>query len=556
MFDSVVKASTIKLSELSVGIRGGLMRLHSGSLIALIVALSVPLLSGCVNGGAEVPSDDVAGGLAISSTGSDQQADASISVEAESLVAHDLSGSGFVVLLSNLGHQDEREWRLVSEDKVSIFLDDTRKESSESREYTYDDGGHLISCVEYSDGEVSREDAWEYRGNVIARSTAAYDGSSYIARVVTERDDHGGSVETSYDASGAVTQIVTETRDEGQDGSTLVSVRADASGVTSYTSVREYDGNGHLTANRGYDGEQAEGTLEHEYLYFHDDLGRQIDSYSTYYGSTYGTSSSESHTIYAQDGTSATMRATEVGGYFAETSEFTVSNPKGLVTRYTRNLSADRASSVPPLSRYATYDEDGNPTSVVTEQGSSLIGKRTFFYDEAGRLIWSAEAEYENGSPESVTYHLFEYENASTGERTATPSTDEIGIPELAESDALIALNREGDGPLDQLIYGTGEWRFDLKEDQFGARECVISYLSLGTGQSLIAVGVVHEGGMAFEDESAGLYETLDTGETLFVSYSGIRLCISDVNDDSAHMRGTLADGTEVDATGRWVSIA
>lgn len=479
------------------------------------------------------------------------------SEEALGVVAAEMGRGGTVNRTGNSGYQDERAWRLVSETQIVDDPADTRGTQTSSSEYVYDSGGRLVSCTQYDDGAVERKESWEYDDATTTRTTTNYEKipDGLVTKVVTERGDEGESVETTYDASGAVTQTIEVTREEGADGPTRTQVFRDASGVVNYTIVSKYDGDGNLLTSTNYDGELSESPVDSRYVCSYDEQGRDTDSYSEYLGSEYGASRGETHTAYAEDGSSVTIDVDDLeDAYHAGTVRFYVTDAEGRMIRGYRNLSPAEESSLAPTNCYAAYDEDGNPELVVTEEGGSLVGKRTFNYDEEGKLISSVGAEFDNGELEAVTYDLFQYENASTGEKTEVPTIESLQIPELTGEDAELALNRYGEGPLDRLVYGEGRWEVELEPDEISARYLIIDCTSIVPAQPLILAAMTREGGMALENESVGHYETMENGEVLLVTYTGTKLSLSDATEDTMHVRGTLSDGIEVDVTAHWMS--
>ncbi len=528
-------------------------RSFRGPSIALALALVGCQLSACSLGEVSASSSTSPG----SSQSSDETelAELNRSEEAKKVLSSAMGGGGFSPRVTNTGYQDERTWRLVYEGKTHSFLSGSGGSNTDSYEYSYDDQGRLTGCTECGDGVVVREDSWAYDGSSITRTTCDYekDPAGAITKVVTDQGDNGGSVETTYDGSGEIVQSTEITCEKDDEGYTRTLVRRDSSGVVDFTQVNRYNADDHLTSSTSYDGEPSELTLESESAYLYDEQGRDTDSFSEYPGYEYGSQNRATHTAYAQDGASATLSASGLqGGYNAEMVTFTVTDADGLVLRRYHNLSANEFSSVAPSNCYATYDEDGNPTKVVVEQGYELVSKCLFNYDENGNLLSAADADFNNGELRSVTYHVFQYENVLTGERTEVPSLDAIQVPELVGEDADLALNRYGEGPLDRVMYGEGQWQVELESDEFGARKLVIDCLNFAPGQSSIVIATAHEGGMAVEDESIGHYESMENGEVLLVTYTGARFSLSEATEDTVRVRGTMADGTEVDATASW----
>lgn len=532
-----------------------MIRSMGGIAIALSLVLAGCALTGCSQGDSELPSGMPSGGMA-SAEGESPEASRS-SEEARGVALGEMGRGGAVYRLANTGYQDDRTWRLVSETQVRDFLTDARDIQTDTSEYAYDDRGRLVSCIQYDDGVVESEDAWEYGDSITARMTTDYEESpeGLVTKVVTEQGDDGESLETTYDASGRVTQTIEMVREDDADGYTRTRVRRDASGVVKYTNVGRYDAGGNLISSMNYDGEPDENTLRSQYTYSFDEQDRNTDSSSEYPGYEYGISRGETHTAYAEDGSSVTIDVDGLeGGYYAEIVMMYSADADGRMLRVYRNFSPAESSTAAPANSYATYDEDGNPTLVVTEMGNTLVAKRTFNYDEEGNLISSVGAEFSNGELNTVTYNLFQYENASTGEKTEVPTIEKLQIPELTGEDAELALNRYGDGPLDRLIYGEGRWQIELEPDEIGARSLILDSMSVVPGQPLILVATMHEGGMAVENESVGHYETMENGEVLLVTYTGAKLSLSDATEDTVRVRGTLADGTAVDATAQWIS--
>lgn len=527
-----------------------------GVAIALSAALLGCALTGCSQGDPGV-SPVMPSGTSTSAEAGAPEAPQS-SEEALSVVAAEMGRGGNVYRTGNNGYQDEREWRLVSEIQTQDYPVDARDMQTDTSEYTYDGEGRLVSCIQYDDGAVEREDTWEYGDATTTHTTTNYEKSpeGLVTSVVTERGDEGESVETTYDASGAVAQTIEVTREENSGGYTRTQERRDSSGVVNYTNVSQYDGDGNLLTSTNYEGEPSESSVDSQYVYSYDEQGRDADSYSEYPGSEYGSSGGETHTAYAEDGSSVTIDADDLeSGYYAGMVTFYVTDADGRTVRSYRNFSPFEESVLAPTNCYVTYDEDGNPELIVTEEGGSLVGKRTFSYDEEGNLISSVGAEFDNGELETVTYDLFQYENASTGERTEIPAIETLQIPELTGEDAELALNRYGDGPLDRVVYGEGQWLTELEPDEFGARSLIIDCMSVVPGEPLILVATLREGSMAMEHESVGHYETMDNGEVLFVSYNGTKLSLSDATEDTVCVHGTLADGTEINATANWAPI-
>lgn len=526
-----------------------------GVAIALSAALLGGALTGCSQGDSGAPS--VIPTTTPTSAEEESPEAPQSSEEARGVVAAEMGRGGTVYRTGNNGYQDEREWHLVSETQIQDYPADARDVQTDTSEYTYDGEGRLVSCVQYGDGAVEREDTWEYGDGATTHTTTNYEKSpeGLVTSVVTEQGDEGASVETTYDASGAVTQTIEVTREENADGYTRTQVRRDASGAVNYTNVRQYDGDGNLLRSTNYEGEPSESPVDSQYVYSYDEQGRDVDSYSEYPGSEYGSSGGETHTAYAEDGSSMTIDVDDLeGSVYAGMVTFYVTDADGRTVRGYRNFSPSEESVLAPTNSYVTYDEKGNPVLVVTEEGGSLVGKRTFNYDEEGNLISSVGAEFDNGEVEAVTYDLFQYENASTGEKTEVPAIDSLQIPELTGEDAELALNRYGDGPLDRVTYGEGRWEVELEPDEVGARYLIIDCTNIVPGQPLILAATTHEGGMEAESGSVGHYETMENGEVLLVTYTGTKLSLSDATEDTVRVRGTLADGTEVDATAQWMS--
>ena len=523
--------------------------------ITLSLALLGCALTGCSQGNSVVQPVTSSGVPASAEEGSPEVPQSS--EEALGVVAAEMGRGGTVYRTGNTGYQDERAWRLVSETQIIKDPTDTRGTQTSSSEYAYDSEGRLVGCVQYDDGTVEREESWEYDGSTTTHATTDYEKSpeGLVTKVVTEQGDGGSSKETTYNASGVVTQTVEMIREEDAGGSTRTRVRRDASGVVNYTNVSQYDGEGNLLTSTNYDGELSESPVDSQYVYSYDEQGRETDSHSEYPGSEYGSSGGETHTAYAEDGSSVTIDVDDLeGGYYAGMVTFYVTDAGGRMVRSYRNFSPSESSVLAPTNSYAMYDEKGNPALVVTEEGNTLVGKRTFNYDEEGKLISSVGAEYDNGELEAVTYDLFQYENASTGEKTEVPTIESLQIPELTGEDAELALNRYGDGPLDRLVYGEGRWEVELEPDEISARYLIIDCTNIVPGQPLILAAMTREGGMAIENESVGHYETMENGEVLLVTYTGTRLSLSDATEDTVHVRGTLSDGTEVDEAAQWMS--
>lgn len=523
--------------------------------IALSAALLGCTLTGCSQGDSGVPP--------VTSSGTSTRAEAGVpeapqsSEEALGVVAAEMGRVGTTYRTGNNGYRNEREWRLVSETQIQDYPADARDTQTDISEYTYDVEGRLVSCTQYDDGVLEREDTWEYGDATTTHTTTNYEKSpeGLVASMITEQGDEGESVETTYDASGAVAQTIEVTREENAGGYTRTRVRRDSSGVVNYINVSQYDGDGNLLTSTNYEGEPSESSVDSQYVYSYDEQGRDADSYSEYPGSEYGSSGGETHTVYAEDGSSVALDVDDLaGGYYAGMVTFYVTDADDRTVRGYRNFSPAEESVLAPTNCYATYDEDGNPVLVVTEEGGSLVVKRTFNYDENGNLISSVGVDFDNGEVEAVVYDLFQYENASTGEKTEVPATESLQIPELTGEDAEFALNRYGDGPLDRVTYGEGRWEVELESDEVGTRYLIIDCTNIVPGQPLILAATTCESGMEAESGSVGHYETMENGEVLLVTYTGTKLSLSDATEDTVHVRGALADGTEVDETAQWMS--
>lgn len=526
-----------------------------GVAISLVIALLCCSLAGC---SLDFAGDKTSQSSAVPGLSDENNLDEpERSEEAKKVLVAAMGGGGFVARTMNDEYWDEREWRLVSESQIHSFLSGLGENQEEKYEYSYDDYGYMVSCTKSDNGVLEREYSWKTEDDITTRVVTDYEKSpeGAVTRMVKEDDGKGGSVETTYDESGAVVQTAEVTHEEDIDGYTQTHVRRDASGVVDFTKVSRYDADGSLLSSRSYDGEPSDLTLESETTYVHDEQGRDTDSYSENPGYEYGYANGESHTAYARDGSSVTIDVDGLsGGYYADIVTFTVESPDGRVLRRYRNLSADEFTTVAPENFYALYNEVGNPTLVVSERGNCLASKCSFDYDESGNLISGVEAEFDSsGELNSVTYYVFQYENVSTGEMTEVPAIESLLVPELTGEDAELALNRYGDCPLDRVVYGEGQWQADIGPDKIGTRNLVVNCMSIVPGQPLILVATTREGGMAIENESVGHYEAMENGEVLLVTYTGAKLSLSDATEDTVRVSGTLADGTEVNATAKWV---